>query len=124
MLPRDHRLTRSGDYARVRREGRSRAHPLLILAAAPNGGETTRVGLTVGKKIGSAVARNRVKRLLREAARARLVRIRPGYDVVLIGRPDTAGSGLEPVGAALEQLLRRADLLGARQPGPRREGGG
>lgn len=124
MLPRDHRLTRSGDYARIRREGRSRAHPLLILAAAPNGGETTRVGLTVGKKIGSAVARNRVKRLLREAARARLVRIRPGYDVVLIGRPDTADSGLEPVGAALEQLLRRADLLGARQPGPRREGGG
>ena len=124
MLPKGHRLTRSGDYARVRREGRSRAHPLLILAAAPNGGETTRVGLTVGKKIGSAVARNRVKRLLREAARARLARMRPGYDVVLIGRPDTAGAGLEPVGAALEQLLRRSDLLGARRPGPSREGDG
>ena len=121
MLPKGHRLTRSGDYARVRREGRSRAHPLLILAAAPNGGETTRVGLTVGKKVGGAVARNRVKRLLREAARARLARVRPGYDVVLIGRPETANVGLEPVGAALEQLLQRADLLQARQ---RRESDG
>jgi len=114
MLPRGHRLTRSDDYARVRRDGRSRAHPLLILAAAPNGGETTRVGLTVGKKIGPAVTRNRVKRVLREAARARLARMRPGYDIVLIGRPDTAGARLAPVGLALDQLLRRADLLKAR----------
>ncbi len=123
MLPKGYRLTRSDDYARVRREGRSRAHPLLILAAAPNGGEATRVGLTVGKKIGSAVARNRVKRVLREVARARLERLRPGYDVVLIGRPDTAGAGLEPVGAALDGLLRRADLL--REPArSRRESDG
>ena len=111
MLPKGQRLTRTSDYARVRREGRSKAHPLLILAAAPNGGDTTRVGLTVGKKIGSAVTRNRLKRVLRAAARERLARLRPGYDVVLIGRPEAAGAGLEPVGAALDQLLRGANLL-------------
>ncbi len=111
MLPRAHRLTRGGDYARVRRQGRSRAHPLLILAAAPNGGETTRVGLTVGKKIGSAVARNRAKRLLREAAHLHLNRLRPGYDIVLIGRPETARCKLDEVQAALDLLLRRSNLL-------------
>ena len=114
MLPRAHRLTKRGDYARVRRQGRSRAHPLLILVVAPNGGETTRVGIVVGKKIGTAVARNRVKRVLREAARARLGVLPSGYDIVLIARPEAAGARLGDITAALDALLQRERLL-ARQ---------
>jgi len=110
MLPKAHRLTRSGEYARVRRDGRSQAHPLLILASAPNGGEVTRVGLAVGTKIGSAVVRNRVKRLLREAVRARLDLLPRGYDVVLIARREAAAAGLRDVAAALDSVLRRARL--------------
>lgn len=112
MLPKAHRLTRSGDYARVRRDGHSKAHPLLILSTATNGGEATRVGLAVGKKVGTSVRRNRAKRLLREAARARLDDLPPGYDVVLIARPALAGARLIDVLAALDALLRRARLLG------------
>lgn len=111
MLPKAHRLTSSGDYARVRRDGRSRAHPLLILSAASNGGETTRVGLAVGAKIGSAVVRNRAKRLLREAARRRLAELPPGQDLVLIARKEIVGKRLDDVSAALDTLLRRSDLL-------------
>lgn len=120
MLPRPCRLTQSEDYARVRREGRSRAHPLLILAAAPNGGDAVRVGLTVGKKAGSAVARNRAKRLLREAIRPRLPSLVPGHDIVLIARPDTAGARLDALGAALDGLLRRGGLL--QGPAPKTSG--
>ena len=112
MLPKAHRLTSSGDYARVRREGRSRAHPLLILSAASNGGETTRVGLAVGSKIGSAVVRNRAKRLLREAARRRLPELPPGQDIGLIARKEIAGRRLDDVSDALDALLRRSNLLG------------
>lgn len=111
MLPKRRRLTRSEDYVRVRRTGRSRAHPLLILAATPNGGEETRVGFTVGKSVGTAVARNRAKRLLREAARSRLPCIRRGYDLVLTGRRETATARLDDVCAALDLLLRRAGIL-------------
>jgi ribonuclease P protein component len=110
MLPRAHRLTKRGDYARVRHQGRSRAHPLLILVMAPNGGETTRVGIVAGKKIGTAVARNRVKRVLREAARARLGVLPPGYDCVLIARQEAAGARLGAITAALDVLLQRGRL--------------
>ena len=110
MLPRAHRLTKRGDYARVRHRGRSRAHPLLILVAAPNDGETTRVGAVVGKRIGTAVVRNRVKRLLREAARARLSCLPPGYDIVLIARQEAAVARLDEITAALDVLLQRARL--------------
>ena len=111
MLPKAHRLTSSGDYARVRRDGRSRAHPLLILSVAPNGGEATRVGIAVGGKVGSAVVRNRARRLLREAARARIAALPPGLDIVLIGRKEIVGARQHEVSAALDGLLRRAHLL-------------
>jgi ribonuclease P protein component len=78
---------------------------------APTGREATRVGIVAGKKIGTAVVRNRVKRLLREAARARLSCLPPGYDIVLIARPEAAGAGLGDISAALEVLLQRERLL-------------
>lgn len=117
MLPKAYRLRKSAEFARVRRDGRSRAHPLLILATAPNDGAPTRVGITVGKNVGTAVARNRAKRLLREAARRRLGHLASGHDIVLIGRKDIAGARLDDVSGALDTLLRRAHLLGGTDSG-------
>lgn len=70
-----------------------------------------RVGFVAGKSVGSAVDRNRTKRLLREAVRASAARLAPGWDVVLIARRPLAESKLAEVQAALEQVLRRARLL-------------
>lgn len=111
MLPKAHRLTSGRDYARLRHEGRSRGHPLIVLVYAPNGASTSRVGLTVGGKVGSAVARNRARRLLREAVRGHLGDVRPGFDVVLIARSGLATARLSEVAPALESLLRRAGLI-------------
>jgi ribonuclease P protein component len=69
------------------------------------------VGFSVGKRIGKAVARNHTKRLLRETVRQRLPAIRPGYDLILIARAPIATATLREVAAAVEQLLRRSQLM-------------
>lgn len=65
----------------------------------------------MSRRIGKAVRRNRVKRLLREATRLRLARIAPGWDVVVIARGRAADADFWQIGAALDQVLVSAGLL-------------
>jgi len=111
MLPRECRLHRSGDFARVRREGRAWSESLLVVLVASNGGTRTRIGFSVSKRVGKAYMRNRTKRLLREAVRSMLPRLVPGYDLVVIGRPAIAGRSLRTIAEALERTLRQAQIL-------------
>jgi ribonuclease P protein component len=105
------RLKSAADVQRVWRQGGTWAHPLVILRARPNGLEQSRVAFVVSKKVGKAVARNRAKRLLREATRQKFPRLVQGYDLVLIGRSAIVGASLTEVSGAVEELLRRAKLL-------------
>lgn len=111
-MKRERRLTKERDFRRVYREGRPWGHPLLVLRAVPNEGRRTRYGFAVGKRLGGAVQRNRVKRLLREAAR--LSSVREGWDVVVVARPPAAKTRFPEMRAALEVLLRRAQVLDQR----------
>jgi ribonuclease P protein component len=105
------RLRRSVDFERVRQEGRAWSHPLLVLVAAPNPVGLTRIGVVAGRRLGTAVARNRAKRLLREAARHLYPRLAPGWDLVLIARPPILTVKEPQVEAALERLTGEAGLL-------------
>jgi ribonuclease P protein component len=113
------RLSRSADFDRVYREGRSHASRHLVLYSFPraNGsGSDPRLGVSVGRKVGGAVERNRVKRVLREAFWALAADLPEGYDFVLVARPD-AGTlvreGGEPsVESALRELVDSAGLVG------------
>jgi ribonuclease P protein component len=108
------RLTRSEDFKRVRRIGKSYAHPLVVLVV--QAGETSaqiRVGVTAGKTTGTAVLRNRAKRLLREALRPYLKSFVSGLDMILIARPPLVTATLEDTRAALDNLFRRAQILPA-----------
>jgi ribonuclease P protein component len=105
------RLTRSEDFKRVRRFGKSYAHPLVVLAAQAADHAQVRVGLAAGRAVGTAVHRNRAKRLLREALRPLLPSLTPGWDLILIARPGLASATLAEACQALEALLRRARLL-------------
>ncbi|HEX8917887.1 MAG TPA: ribonuclease P protein component [Chloroflexota bacterium] len=118
MLPREHRLTRSRDFVRVRRRGRSVGSGLATLYIVPAENDTVRVGFSVSKRVGKAVIRNRVKRLLREAVRRQLLSIRPGCDLVFIARPSAAQATYRQVLDAVSYLLRRSGALCRPVPRP------
>ena len=111
MLAREHRLRRARDFARVRTEGRSWSHTLLVLSAASNGTDVTRAGFVVSKRVGKAHVRNRVKRILREAVRRQLPLVPGGYDLVISGKPAVADQPYAQVEAAIVRQLRQAHLL-------------
>jgi ribonuclease P protein component len=105
------RLTRSTDFKRVRRFGKSYAHPLVVLIVQPSDQPKVRVGVTAGKTVGMAVRRNRAKRLLRAAMQSLLPDLAPGSDLLLVARPPLPESTFDQTRAALQSLLRRAGLL-------------
>ena len=110
-MNRRYRLTSSTEFRRVRREGKSYAHPLSILVSCANGRTFSRFGITASKPIGNAVRRNKAKRLLREALREWLPSISDGWDVILIARPKLLDANWQEIQKAVKSLLRRADLL-------------
>ena len=157
-MQRKFRLTRSEDFKRVRRSGKSYAHPLVVLivqthdprsspvdprstpqsdsvdkrstipapvrdkprdveaAPPPFGGSPVdqprvRIGVAAGRTVGTAVTRNRAKRLLREAMRVLIPNIASGFDLVLIARPGLVSATLEETRQALLTLLQRAQIL-------------
>jgi ribonuclease P protein component len=112
-VQRKFRLTRSEDFKRVRHNGKAYAHPLAVLVAQPGEGPQTRVGVAAGKASGTAVHRNRAKRILREAIRPLLPILAPHWDLILIARPALSGASLEQTRRALQTLLQRAKLIPA-----------
>ena len=113
---RRHRLSRSRDFDAVYRQGRSVSTRFLVLYWFARNDEAIaegpRLGLAVPKAVGTAVVRNRIKRQLREAWRARLERIPSGRDYVLKVRPGLAEAaesrGFEWLGERIEEILGKA----------------
>jgi ribonuclease P protein component len=109
-VKREQRLRTAADFQRVReRAPRAWPHPLLMLYAAPNDLDCTRVGITVSGRVGKAVVRNRVRRRVREAMRQRLRdRVPAGLDLLFIARPASATASWSDLCQAIDQLLWRA----------------
>jgi ribonuclease P protein component len=113
MLPQPHRLRRFADLTIVQRQGRRWHHPLCILLVRRGSSQVSRFAFVASRRVGNAVVRNRVKRLLREAVRCHLDDIEPGWDCVWIARPRLPKASFAEVETAVLQLLRQSKLLTA-----------
>jgi len=116
------RLSRSGDFDRAYREGRSHGNRYAVIYAFPrpdDEADSARLGVSVGRKVGDAVERNAVKRALREAFWALGDDLPATHDFVLVARADLAGlverEGSEGVRACLAELVREGRLFEERK---------
>ena len=115
--PKRRRLSRSAEFERVYRQGRSKGNRFLVLYAFPRENredDGPRLGLSVGRRVGGAVDRTRVKRVLREAFWEEARRLPAGSDYVVVARPESLAlaerEGTEGVRTALAELVD--DLAG------------
>ncbi len=103
------RLQRRADFLRLAASGHKIAKPGFVLQSRTGGESALRVGFTATKKLGNAVARNRAKRRLREAARLTLSgRVLPGVELVLIARRETGAMPFATLRANLARALDEA----------------
>ncbi len=114
-FPKSKRLLKKNEFQKVFDEDRTFRNNELLVYAMPNGMDKSRIGLVVGKKVGNAVRRNRIKRILREAFRLNKGLLRFGVDLVLIPRPGLTSPTLSAIEDGFKRLLLRisAEFVGA-----------
>ena len=118
--PRRRRLARSAEFERVYRHGRSKANRFLVLYAFPReegDADGARLGLSVSRRVGGAVDRTRVKRVLREAFWQEAERLPEGADYVVVARPEAKVlAEREGTGGVQRALAELVDGMGGSRP--------
>ena len=104
-------LNRNNDFRRIYARGKSEVHPFLITYVLKNRRRYTRVGITASKKIGGAVKRNRVRRIIREAYRRLIPDVAPGYDIIFVARVRTLQKKSTDVLYAMKKQLAALKIL-------------
>ncbi|OGN91032.1 MAG: ribonuclease P protein component [Chloroflexi bacterium RBG_13_48_17] len=102
-------LTKRAQYLTVYKSGKAWVNNLVVMKVLPNECEFSRYGFSVTRNIGKAVVRNRIRRMLREISR--IVPVKPGWDIVLIARPEAVSADYHQLRKSVETLLLRAHLI-------------
>ena len=106
-------LKKNQDFQAVYNNGTSRADSLLVLyVLKKEGQEKSRVGISVSKKVGNSVKRNRARRLMRESYRQLKDIVPTGYDIIIIARNTITGRSFSEVDNSMKHAFRRTGLLG------------
>lgn len=104
-------LSRNNVFRKLYARGKSAGNPVLVLYYLPNTRKANYLGITVHKKQGNAVKRNRARRLIRESYRLLEDKIKSGYTFVFVARTKTAECSCQTVLQAMASLLKKKDLL-------------
>lgn len=104
-------LTRNGDFVRLYHRGKSYTNPALVVYLQKNRAGICRVGITVSKKIGNAVCRNRCKRVIRAAYRALEPSVCGNYDFVFVARGKTSSIKSTELEKIMQSMLQKAGVL-------------
>lgn len=108
-------MTAEADFQRAYKTGRSGANRLLRVYYVARSEGPTRVAYVAGRRVGSAVARNRAKRMMREGSRDLVRLVGPAQDIVLVAHTAVLGARVSDVQAAVRQLFERAELVGVQK---------
>ncbi|MFU0824537.1 ribonuclease P protein component [Clostridium sp.] len=111
-MKKKYKIRKNVEFRRVYRRGKSYSNSLLVLYVFRNNMnlDTTRVGISVSKKVGNSVVRSRVKRLISESYRLNRENLKNGYDLVFVARNAIKGKRYDEVESSVINLLKRAGL--------------
>jgi len=110
-VKRQFRLNRPTDFKRVRRLGRSYAHPLVVLVVLRNPAGELHIGITASRTVGGAVQRNRVRRQVKACFDDFIPHLLPGWDLVLVARQPIINAEYSAIRSGITRLLEQAGLM-------------
>jgi ribonuclease P protein component len=112
MLAKKNRLTKREDFSLVYARGAYAMSDSVAIKYLPSGNAQTRIGFSVGKNFSKkATVRNRIKRLLRQASRMHIESLKPGFDVVIMPKPDFKPIEFKKIVEILKQIFAKAKLF-------------
>ena len=104
-------LKKNTDFRKVYHGGHSKANKYLVIYIRKNGTDKNRVGISVSKKVGNSVERNRARRLMKENYRIWKGEIKEGYDMIFIARSTINGQKAFDVGKSMKRALHKAKMF-------------
>lgn len=118
MLKREYRLKKKYQFNYVYRVGKTAHGKFLVAVYSPSKNKNVRIGISVSKKVGNAVQRNRARRLLREAISQFLDKLDPNFNIIIVGKQSILEQKSDSVTADLKAVLERTDLLSWKSSSP------
>ncbi len=104
-------IKKNSDFQVVYKNGTSYANKLLVMYVYPNGGDETRIGISVSKKVGNSVVRHRVTRLLRESFRLNREHMDSGLDIIVVARAAAKDSDYKKMESAYRHLCGLHNIM-------------
>ena len=108
---RTHGLKKDSDFRKVYKHGKSFANRYLVMYILNNKSENSRIGISVSKKVGKAIIRNKVRRRIKEAYRLNIdEKIKNGYDIIFIARVAIKDADYVDIEKSMKHLIRKSDM--------------